>query len=339
MNPTLVLLAAGMSTRYGRLKQLEPVGPGGEALLDYAVYDAHRAGFSRVLLIIREELEDLFLAHVEDRWPRHLEVVFHFQRIRDLPGIDRTLPRALVEAMDRREKPWGTAHALLTSRAHLPDPFLLLNADDFYGEPAFSQAREFIGTLEDPFHAGLAVDPGADRLPGLPKSRASPAVAERPTFGLVSYTLADTLSDHGGVSRGVCQVDGEGWLSGIQEVLEIRRTGNGLAGRTLKGQPLRLTGGERTSTNFWIFTPEVFPFLEERFTDFLAGQADPSTTQTEFLIPTVVNGALGAGAIQVKTIPTLGRFLGITHPEDREWVVESLADMALEGQYPDPLWG
>jgi NDP-sugar pyrophosphorylase family protein len=328
-----------MSTRYGRLKQLEPVGPGGEALLDYAVYDAHRAGFSRVLLIIREELEDLFLTHVKDRWPEQLEVVFHFQKIRDLPGIDRTLPGALMEAVERREKPWGTAHALLTSRAHLPYPFLLLNADDFYGGPAFSQAREFRGTLEDRFQAGLTVDPGEDRLPGAPTSRTPPAVAERPTFGLVSYTLSDTLSDHGGVSRGVCQVDEEGWLAGIQEVLEIRRTGEGFKGRTLTGRPLRLTGGEPISTNFWIFTPEVFPFLEKGFSDFLAGQADPSTAQSEFLIPTVVNGALEAGAIQVKTAPTKGRFLGITHPEDREWVVESLASMALEGRYPDPLWG
>jgi hypothetical protein len=339
MNPTLVLLAAGMSTRYGRLKQLEPVGPGGEALLDYAVYDAHRAGFSRVLLIIREELEDLFLAHVEDQWPAQLEVVFHFQKIRDLPGIDRTLPGALIEAIERREKPWGTAHALLTSRAHLPDPFLLLNADDFYGGPAFSQARGFIGTLGHPFRTGLSVDPREDRLPDAPTSRETSAVADQPTFGLVSYTLADTLSDHGGVSRGVCQVDEEGWLSEIQEILEIRRTGKGLTGRTMRGQPLRLTGAEPISTNFWIFTPEVFPLLEKGFSDFLAGQADPSTAQPEFLIPTVVNGALEGGAIQVKTIPTRGRFLGITHPEDREWVVDSLADMALEGRYPDPLWG
>jgi choline kinase len=328
MIPTVVLLAAGMSTRYGRLKQLEPVGPGGEALLDYAVFDARRAGFSRVLLVIREELEEVFRAYMEGRWPGDLEVVFHHQRIDDLQGVDLSLGAPLFPAdvLGKREKPWGTAHALLTARAQLPGPFIVLNADDFYGESAFLKAADFLRASES--------TQGAEVWSG-----GGPAdEGEVPTFGLVTYSLKDTLSEHGGVSRGICLVDSKGWLEGIQEVLEIRRVDEGISGRTVAGQALALKGSEPISTNFWIFTPAVFPVLEAGFVDFFRAQIELSSTQPEFLIPTEVNRALGQGVARVRGIPTLDRFLGITHPEDRTWVGRGLEEVTDKGWYPSPLW-
>jgi hypothetical protein len=316
MTPTLVLLAAGMSTRYGRLKQLEPVGPHGEALLDYAVFDAYRAGFRRVLLIIREELEGGFLSHIRGRWPGELEVVFHHQKLGDLPGVTEAFAASDEAAtlLAERKKPWGTAHALLTARPHLPGTSVLLNADDFYGFEAFQQAVELTRTG----------DLGAGSPPG---------------FGLITYTLGDTLSGHGGVSRGVCEVDGEGWLAEVREILEIGHGPSGLGGRTMAGEEVRLTGREPISTNFWLFSPKIFPLLEADFQDFLSARIEGQGAPAEFLIPTVMNSALKGGTARVKTTPTKGRFLGITHPGDRSHVVESLAGMAACGQYPAPLWG
>lgn len=316
MIPTVAFLAAGMSSRYGRLKQLEPVGPRGEALLDYAVFDAHRAGFSRILLIIREELEDIFRAHIEKRWPEDLEIVFHHQKINDLPGLEPGFASSspVVESLEGRTKPWGTAHALLTAQPHLPGPFVLLNADDFYGSSAFVQA------------AGFLSEGGAR------------GVGPTPSFGLVTYTLQDTLSEHGGVNRGVCEVDPEGWVGGVREVLDIRREGQGLLGRTVSGTEVGLRGSEPISTNFWLFTPAVFPLLKVEFQGFFREQLEASANSLEFLIPTVVNQAVRNGVARVRGIPTAGRFLGITHPADREWVVAGLENMTEEGQYPTPLW-
>jgi choline kinase len=317
MNPTLVLLAAGMSSRYGRLKQLEPVGPAGEALLDFAVADAVRAGFTRVVLIIREELEAAFRDHVRGRWPQDLDVAYHHQHLGDLPGVQRDV----AELLSARTKPWGTAHALLTAGPVVQDPFVVLNADDFYGAEAFRQAAEFLGEADR--------DRG-ERPAGIP------------TFALVTYTLGDTLSDHGGVSRGICQVDEEAddrWLRGVREVLEIQEDRGSLAGKTVAGDSVALSGSEAISTNFWVLTPEIFPILERRLSDFLAeAEANPDS-KLEFLIPTVVNEAVANGEARVRCIPTRGRFLGITHPQDRDWVVRGLEDMTNDGRYPRPLWG
>jgi len=294
--------------------------------MDYAIFDACRAGFSRVLLIIREELEEVFRAHLRGRWPEELDVVFHHQRIDDLPGVAAVPAGPLAAVLKERGKPWGTAHALLTARAHLADPFVLLNADDFYGESAFLQAS---GSLSE----GALSD-----------------VGQVPTFGLVTYTLSDTLSEHGGVSRGICEVDVRGWLKGIREVLEIRRGNEGISGRTVPGQGLALEGTEPISTNFWIFTPEVFPHLEVGFREFLgtltsapggsggSGEAQSSAKEPEFLIPSEVNRLLVRGEARVRVLRTQDPFFGITHPKDRERVAGGLRGLIREGHYPDPLW-
>jgi hypothetical protein len=360
MNATLVLLAAGMSTRYGRLKQLEPVGPGGETLLDYSVFDALKAGFSRVVLVIRRELEEDVRRHVGGRWPEALEVVFHHQELGDLPGVSdlAASPRrggetASVpgEAHERlaglvayRRKPWGTAHAVLTARKLLTGPFAVINADDFYGESAFRRAA---GLLANP----VGPDPG-----GLP------------VFGLLTYTLADTLSRHGGVSRGICRLDDPEWLAEVEEVLEIRREGGEIRGSGLSGEKVRLEAGAPTSTNFWLFSPAVFPLLEGGFRRFLGRLADAAPeavpgrngaavnppaepeshppaapaphppAEPEFLLPSEVNRILAAGQARVRVAPGGELFLGITHPQDRELVVESLENLVREGRYPRSLW-
>jgi len=313
MNSTIVLLAAGMSTRYGRLKQLEPVGPGGEALLDYAVFDAHRAGFRRVVLIIREELESSFREHISGRWPEEIAVVYHHQRLDAVPGVDSVESAQLLAD---RKKPWGTAHALLSAREHLTGPFAVLNADDFYGASAFAQAASLIGR-------DLRQEPG-----------------DPPGFGLVAYTLADTLSRFGGVSRGICTVDRHGWLEEVVEVLGVSRIGDAVTGNTVSDEGVTLSGQESTSTNFWVFTPEIFSLLEGGFRTFLAdlsSQGDPDTT--EFLIPTEVNRYVAQGEGRVWVLRTQDTFFGLTQPLEWEWVAGSIRELIEEGQYPESLWG
>jgi hypothetical protein len=312
MTSTIVLLAAGMSTRYGRLKQLEPVGPGGEALLDYAVFDAHRAGFSRVILIIREELEGAFRDHIADRWPSEMEVVFHHQRLDDLPEGEFSKLSA------SRQKPWGTAHALWSARGLLSDPFAILNADDFYGPSAYAQAFSLLGR-------DLKQDPGG------------PA-----GFGLVAYTLEETLSRHGGVSRGICEVSRLGWLESVKEVLSVKRTGSTVTGETVQGEGLILSGQEVVSTNFWVFTPELFPLLDVGFREFLLAQGastrEDGKTEPEFLIPSEVNRLVAQDEARVWVLRTRDPFFGITRSQDWEWVAGGLRELVDEGQYPEVLW-
>ena len=311
MNSTIVLLAAGLSTRFGRLKQLEPVGPGGEALLDYAVFDAYRAGFRRVVLIIGQDLDPIFREHVSGRWPEEIEVAYHHQKMDDLPGVEGSEVARLLQG---RKKPWGTGHALLSARDLLPGAFAILNADDFYGASAFNQVVSLLGR-------NLQQDPGGS-----------------PAYGLVAYTLGDTLSPYGGVSRGICRVDQRGWLEEVEEVLEVRRTGSAITGNTLSGEAMILSGNEPVSTNFWVFTPEVFPGLQEGFRGFLAGLPTDSEKEPEFLIPTEINRLRSQGRARVRVVPSEDPFFGITHPQDWEWVTGGLGDLIQKGLYPEKLW-
>lgn len=330
MTPTFVLLAAGLSTRFGRVKQLEPVGPGGEALLDYSAHDALMAGFHRAVLIVREELLGPFEAHIRNRWPDDLEVIFHHQKLSDIPSVTRlSLGDSTVEALlSTRRKPWGTAQALLSARHHLSGPFVVMNADDFYGPAAHLQS------------VSLLKGDVVEKAPG------------KPSFGLVAYKLDATLYGHGGVSRGVCEVSRQGWLDEIEEVLDIRRTEKTIVGRTMSGEGVILAGDEMVSTNFWAFTPDVFPLLEVGFGRFLetvasssaagadsgGGSGNVSPGEPEFLIPTEINRALTTGDARVRVMECQDDFFGITHPEDREWVAGKLAEMAREGLYTNPLW-
>lgn len=312
--PTVVVLAAGSSTRFGRPKQWEPVGPAGETLLDYALFDASRAGFRRAVLVVPPGPVQLLSAELTQRWGQVLQMVLHPQRLEDLDLGGETVPDDLRRRWcATRKKPWGTAHALLSAARHLAGPFVVLNADDFYGLAAFREGVALAGTLEE---------------------------TDQRTFGLVAYRLADTLSAHGGVNRGICRVGEGGWLEGILEGMDLRWQGDQVVGRTADGNLLVLSGQEPVSTNFWVFTPALFPLLEEGFRAFLGGLiAEPDrVSRVEFLLPDEMSRALSEGKVRVRVRGGGDFFLGLTHPQDLEEVRAGLAALVRAGDYPSPLW-
>ena len=316
MELALVVLAAGMGSRYGGLKQLETVGPGGATLMDYTVYDAVRAGFRRAVFVIRPEMEAVFQQFAGNRYGQNIEIVTVHQRLDQLPEPTRVPPG--------RTKPWGTAHALLAAENAVPGPFVAVNADDFYGRSAIERAAQFFRP------AGGPPDPRTTA-----------------TFALVTYRLRDTLSAAGGVNRAICRLDSLGFLTGVEEVFDIRRpggqTGGGagtgpgtiFVGRS-PGGPVELSGGTPVSMNLWSFTPDVFPLLREGFVRML-GTADLS--RAEYLIAEGVMAGLASERARVRALEVEGRWLGITYPEDRPAVEAALRELVASGEYPELLWG
>jgi NDP-sugar pyrophosphorylase family protein len=297
----LVVMAAGMGARFGGLKQLVEVGPAGELLLDYAVHDAGRAGVTRLVFVVRPEMREAFEAAVAARYAARAEVRIAEQRLDDVPaGFGPVPPRG---------KPWGTGHAVLAVRMVVDAPFLVVNADDFYGPQGFS------------------------RLAGV---LSRPPAAWPTAWGLVAYRLGRTLSAHGAVARGVCEVDADGWLVDIVEHTEVQADPAGLAGRDRHGVRRRLAGDEPVSMNLWGFRPNLFPWLEDRFARFLAARgADP---QAEFYLPEAIAGMVHDGVARVRVVPTDEAWLGVTYPPDRDEVRRRLAALAAGGAYPVPLW-
>lgn len=300
MDLTLVILAAGLSTRYGGLKQLEAVGPGGEALLDYGIYDAMRAGYSKVVLVIRRELEALFRDHVGRVFGDSIATSYASQELEALP------PGYSVP--DGRAKPWGTGHAVLAAEAEVDGPFVVMNADDFYGAAAFRALVDHLRRVSD---------------------------SEVPEFAAAGYRLRDTLSPSGGVSRAVCELDGDGYLVRVTEVKSIREEGETIAGLTLAGERLELTGDETISMNLWAATPAAFPLLRAGFSRFLERHGDEG--DAEFLLSMAVNEAIARREMRVRVIQTPGPWLGVTYPEDRPHVAEKLEELIGAGHYPRDL--
>ena len=274
------------------------MGPGGHALMDYSIYDAREAGFEKVVFVIRPELETPFQERIE-RMRDRISAAYTFQRLADTPPG--------VRVATGRKKPWGTGHAVLSARHLVDGACVVVNADDFYGRSAYES-----------LYAHLAS-----------------TTASTTTFALVGFTLRDTLSPHGGVSRGVCQVDRDGFLASVSEVVALQREGTGIAGEDLAGNRRRFTGDEMVSTNIWGFTPDVFDMFEERFADFLRSRADENA---EFLIPNAINDILAAGEARAKIIPTDDAFFGVTHPADRADVQQKLRDLTASGRYPERLF-
>lgn len=296
MNLTLIILAAGLSTRYGRPKQLEPVGPSGEALLDYGIYDALRAGFDKIVLVTRPELKGALTAHVERVFGDSVEVAYAYQESDRLPNGCRP--------PERRVKPWGTGHAVLAAEAAVAEPFVVINADDFYGAEAYTSLAGHLRAAE---------------LNAL-------------EFAAAGYTLRDTLSPHGGVSRAVCEVDRSGYLERVTEVKKIEDVDGTLVGVTVEGDSYVLRGDETISMNIWAATPRAFPILHDQFAIFLATHGQD--IDSEFLLSTAVNDQIAAGRTRVKVIPTPGPWLGVTYPEDRPFVEERLGELIAAGGYP-----
>ena len=292
-SPTLLVLAAGMGSRYGGLKQLDPVGPKGETLLDYSVHDAVRAGFTRIVFLIRRDIEKEFREKVGARYDGKVPVGYAFQGLNDLPG--GFSPPA------GRTKPWGTAHAVWCARDVVTGNFAAINADDFYGAPTFRVMAEFL--------------------------RGTNASMRPAQFAMAAFRLGRTLSEHGTVARGICEVGPDGLLRSIEELTDIARQSHGEI--TASGRVL----AEETpvSMNFWGFNPQVFPLLEKELLRFLA--ADGGSDKAECYLPSAVTGMMESGEAQVRILPTASDWFGVTYREDRERVVRSIAALAASGEY------
>ena len=313
MKPTLVVLAAGMGSRYGGLKQVDPVGPSGEAILDYSVFDAHRAGFGKVVFIIRKDIEEVFRRQVGAKYEGLLPVDYAFQDIHDLPA-----PYAVPAG---RTKPWGTAHAIRAARHAVHEPFAAINADDFYGRDAFARLAEFLGN--------------ADAQQCVPPADVGRAPSPCLHFAMVGYKLDLTLSDNGSVARGICKVE-DGMLSSVTEMTKLVRVPGGAENREDEANPVRLTGEERVSMNLWGFTPELFDALESRFPAWL--EKNGSQPKTEWYIPFVVDEMIKDGAADVAVLPTESRWFGVTYREDKPVVTDAIAKLVAAGEYPAKLF-
>ncbi len=321
LNPSLVVLAAGLGSRYGGLKQLEPLGPGGEVLMDYGVFDAARAGVERAVFVIRREMERDFHQRLGRRYARRLEVAYAFQELSDVP------PGLAVPAA--RAKPWGTAHAVLAAETTVRGPFVAANADDFYGAEGFRLLAGFLRDATEPV--------GPRRAPRARPEGPRPQRLAPQRLAMVGYELAKTLSEHGPVSRGVCRLGAGGFLASVVEHTALEPWGEGARDRSPDGGWHYFTGREPVSLNLWGLTPGVFPALRARFERFLELRgADPNA---ELYLPAVIDELIQEGEATVAVLPSSAQWFGVTYREDRERVARHLATLAEAGEYPVPLWG
>jgi len=301
MKPTLLILAAGMGSRYGGLKQIDPMGPAGETLLDYSVFDAIRAGFDRAVFVIRPDFEAAFQERVLTRFAGRIETASVFQTIDMLPAGFPVPPG--------REKPWGTTHAILCARAAVTAPFAMINADDFYGRESFSVLGRHLAELP----------------------------VESDAYCMVGFTLANTLSPHGTVARGVCRTDERGFLTDIQELTGVGLGTDGdIRGQGATG-PVELSGHEPVSMNMWGFTPRVFPQLGDNFQAFL--EQHGQEPKSECYIPMSLGSLVHAGKATCEVLPTHSTWFGATYADDKPAVQAGLRKLIDAGEYPASLWG
>ena len=297
---SLLVLAAGMGSRYGGLKQLDPVGPGGETLMDYSIYDAKRAGFSRVVFLIRREMRELFEKQVGHKYKGILEVDYAYQDKDDLPG-DFPCP-------SEREKPWGTGHAVWAAREALQGTsFAVINADDFYGAETFTELMKAFSSV-----------PSAEGLL---------------ECSMVGFRLSETLSEHGSVSRGICRTE-NGYLQSVEEWTEISGSDQ-VSGKNSLGEVMPLTGEETTSMNVWAFPPNAVSPLGEGFSRFRESMPDP--LKSEFYLPAAVDEWIREGTGRVSVRPASCSWMGVTYKEDKPQVEKAIARLVDEGVYPSPL--
>lgn len=301
MKPTLVILAAGMGSRYGGLKQMDPIGPHGATVLDYSVFDACRAGFGKVVFVIRKDFAERFHADIGRSLEGRLEVAYAHQELTDLPGGAH--PPA------GRTKPWGTGHAIWSARHAVAEPFCVINADDFYGPGAFRALHEFFG-------------------------EASSATRPLPC-ALVAYRLANTMSEHGGVSRGVLEVTAENFLSGIHEMTDIRSHGGQPVAHEAEGEK-PLDRQTLVSMNCWGFQPQIFAYIERRLKEFLHTRGtDP---KSEIYVADPVENAIREKVATFRVLPNEDNWFGVTYREDKERAVAAITELVASGVYPERLW-
>lgn len=297
MQPTLLILAAGMGSRYGGLKQLDQMGPSEQTILDYAIHDAIAAGFGKAVFVIRKDFEKAFREQITSKYAEQIETVCVFQQIDDLP--DGFTPPS------ERIKPWGTAHAIRAARKVIQEPFAIINADDFYGREAYAHMACHLSTM-------LETD---SVLP----------------LSMVGYPLQNTLSPHGSVNRGVCRTDGKNLLS-VEEYTEIQSSPDGvLKGKNQLGQPVELSPKTTVSMNFWGASPTLFKHLEEGFVEFLAHHIQEA--KAEYYIPTLIDGLIKRGVAQCRVLHANSPWFGVTYPEDKQNVLENIGELTRKGIY------
>ncbi len=299
MKPTLFVLAAGMGSRYGGLKQLDGVGPSGETIMDYSIYDAIRAGFGKVVFVIRRDFEADFREKVLSKYRDHIPVEVVFQSIDALP--------AGFKAPAERVKPWGTNHAVLMGKDVIREPFLVINADDFYGRDSFA----VIG-------------------------RELSAATGRGNYCMVGFRVGNTLSESGTVSRGVCTTDAEGYLTGVVERTDIARRDGKISFTGDDGQMETTAETTPVSMNMWGFTPDYFEYSDDYFRHFLEKNID--NPKSEFYIPSMVNELLVTSRARVKVLDTTSQWFGVTYAEDRPSVIGKIARLVAAGEYPERLF-
>jgi len=299
MKPTLLVLAAGMGSRYGGNKQLDEVGPSGETIIDYSIYDAIRAGFGKIVFIIRRDIEEQVKERFVEKLKDKIDVDYVFQEITNVPKGAKVSPD--------RQKPWGTSHAVLVADKNVNEPFGVINADDFYGFDSYKILHDFLVNDKDP-----------------------------DCYCIVGYKLGNTLSDHGYVNRGICNVDSDGHLLNIVEVLKIEKTRNGAKAPGPDGNEVNYTGKEIVSMNLFGFKPSCFNLLKKDFRDFI--KTSGMDLKSELLIPNTLDKFIKSGEIKIRVLMSNERWFGVTYREDRPFVVESIRKMVREGVYPPRIY-
>ncbi len=302
---TLVIMAAGIGSRFGGgIKQLEPVGPGGEIIMDYSIYDALQAGFNKVVFIIRKDLEKDFKEVIGNRIEKIVKAEYAFQELDDLPmGFKRP---------EERKKPWGTGQAVLSIKGLVNEPFLVINADDYYGKEGIRKIHDYLVNEMD--ESSQVYD-----------------------LCMSGFLLANTLSKNGGVTRGVCQIDDDSFLKKVTETYEIQRYGSGISARDESGRPVAVDIGCHVSMNMWGIPASFLDELERGFPEFLAGLKE-GDVKSEYLLPRIIDKLVMDGKARVKVLETADKWFGVTYKEDKPAVVESLRKLIAGETYPERLY-
>ncbi len=298
--PSLLILAAGMGSRFGGLKQLEAMGPGGETIMDYSVYDAIKAGFGKIVFVVREFFKKEFEKKFLERYGSKIEIAFVVQEPHTLPPP--------FEALAERSKPWGTGHAVLTAAKEIKTPFAVINADDYYGSNSFRIISDYLNTLDN----------------------------KNGEFCMVGFKAQNTLSASGTVSRGICSANNEGFLTSVEEHHKIKEEDGSIYGYNQNSERVIINPETYVSMNMWGFTPDLFKEAENLFVQFL--QANASSNSAEFYIPSVVNTLINKGYARCKILHTPDSWFGVTYKEDKEFVSGQLLIITNKGTYPVPLF-
>ncbi len=299
--PILVIMAAGMGSRYGGLKQIDPVTNKGEIILDFSLYDAMMAGFKKVVFVIKKENLNDFKMLIDGKAGRNMEIIYAFQELTDLPDG--------YQVPSDREKPWGTGHAIMAAREYVDSPFAVINADDYYGPGAFQYIYDFLSKAK-----------------------------KEGEFCMVSYKLKNTITENGHVARGICSINSDGYLSNIVERTKIMRIGNKIAYTEDEENWTTLDEETLVSMNFWGYTQGMMKELEDRFSEFLDEVINSNPKKAEYLIPKVTDDLIKEGKASCKVLTSSDKWYGVTYKEDKESVINALQRLKDKGLYPDTLW-